>query len=91
MTIEERAEQYANRKTGYSRDFRWREAFKDYAQGAEEQKSIDDSEYRKDMAYIATKKQEWIDKACEWLLNNARWVLTMDDEMFVAEFRKAIE
>lgn len=72
--------------------------------GAIEQKTIDDEEYRKDMAYTATKRQELIDKACEWLKNNLpitteeearslHWkVITPDNlNVLICDFKKAIE
>lgn len=40
MTIEQMAEHYANRVTGYSKHDRWYEAKKDYIEAATEQQEI---------------------------------------------------
>lgn len=70
-----------------------------YLQGATKQKAIDDKRYEEYLVYmnkqltdnLASQRKSIIDKACDWLLENANCWMVMKQEMFVQEFRKAIE
>jgi len=87
MTIEERAFEYAPGNTNLQNQCRI-----SYIKGATEQKAIDDAEWRKDMAYIATKKQEWIDQACEWLTQRLAFgIHPSNGASVVTEFRNKMQ
>ena len=58
-----------------------------YIKGAKDQKDIDHEEWKKDMRYVNVRKQELIDKACEWLRENVRPYYKFSIE----SFRKAME
>lgn len=90
MTIEERAFEYANTNP-HGNPYNWSAHHDAYIDGAIDQKVIDDKEYRKDMAYLATKRQELIDKACEWI--DKQWdYITEERRSEIKEmFRKAME
>jgi len=95
MTIEEQAKQCATRiiEWCFTKD---REGLDDnlpttlITELLQEQQRINDERWRKDMTYVVTKKQEWIDKACEWLKeHNDKCELT--EMVNIEEFRKAME
>lgn len=72
-----------------------------YIKGATDQKEIDNEEWQKDMRYVNIRKQELIEKACEWLQENVNnylyntggfeeYIPQCGDAMFI-DFRKALE
>lgn len=94
MTIEERAKEYATKVVGgeYHGGFKgevWLDRCSIYTEVATEQKRIDDREMS-DALFI--QRQMFVEKACEWLRNNAVICLMNEEvEDFVDDFRKAME
>lgn len=68
--IEKRAEEFADKyavgDAAIIVDLIHKVAKECYIKGATEQKTIDDEEYRKDMRYVGVKREELIEKACNW-------------------------
>ncbi len=69
-----------------------------YIKGATDQKAIDDEEYRKDMRYVGVKREELIDRACDYLRAHIdpKLVIYHDNtwrslDEFIEQFRKAMK
>lgn len=100
-TIEQRARAYTNRNGVQFLSGFEKAEYDAYIKGATEQKEIDNEEWQKDMRYVNIRKQELIDKACEWLMENVsnylyntggfeEYIPQCGDAMFI-DFRKAME
>lgn len=62
-----------------------------YIKGATDQKEIDNEEWQKDMRYVNVRKQELIDKACDFIKRNTTLVRWVNVDAIAEQLRKAME
>lgn len=96
--VEERAQQAWERYSKKGIDTYYVTFMKAYITGAQDQQAIDDADLHKRFEKVLNgQKWDLIDKACEWLKDNCRGLVSYNNASggvtypFIEAFRKAME